>query len=120
MSFWKKVKGFFGGDGGDGEEPPADEPADPLKAHAPELVDAVVIAVRARCIAKSSFEAVDVADEVTANVPSRGVAQIRAACAVVETLYDTGWFTSIDYQRTGNVYHHIASPPQAYVPPRGG
>lgn len=120
MSFWDKVKGFFGGGGA--EEPPGDGPgtADPLKAHAPELVDAVVIAVRARCIAKSSFEAVDVADEVTASVPSRGVAEIRAACAVVEALYDTGWFTSIDYQRTGAVYHHIAAPPQAYVPPRGG
>jgi retron-type reverse transcriptase len=119
MSFWKKVKGFFGG-GGAGEEPPEEGTADPLKAHDPALVDAVVIAVRARCIAKTSFEAVDVADEVTASVPSRGVAQIRAACAVVETLYDTGWFTSIDYQRTGAVYHHIATPPQAYVPPRGG
>lgn len=117
MSFWKKVQGFFGGGGG--EEPPAGPP-DPLKAHAPELVDAVVIAVRARCIAKTSFEAVDVADEVTANLASRGVAEIRAACAVVETLHDTGWFTSIDYQRTGGVYHHVASPPQAYVPPRGG
>lgn len=118
MSFWDKVKGFFGGGGA--EEPDGPGTADPLKAHAPELVDAVVIAVRARCIAKSSFEAVDVADEVTASVPSRGVAEIRAACAVVEALYDTGWFTSIDYQRTGAVYHHIAAPPQAYVPPRGG
>lgn len=120
MSFWKKVKGFFTGDSGGGEEPPAEGTPDPLKAHAPELVDAVVIAVRARCIAKTSFEAVDVADEVTAGVPSRGVAEIRAACAVVEALYDTGWFSSIDYQRTGAVYHHIASPAQAYVPPRGG
>jgi RNA-directed DNA polymerase len=117
MSFWDKVKGFFGGGG---EAPPRDEGADALKAHPPELVDAVVIAVRARCIAKTSFEAVDVADEVTASVPNRGVAQIRAACAVVESLHDTGWFASIDYQRTGSVYHHIAAAPQAYVPPRGG
>ncbi|MDB5214972.1 MAG: Retron-type RNA-directed polymerase [Myxococcaceae bacterium] len=118
MSFWKKVKGFFGGDGG-GEEPPAGSGGGELPGHDPALVDEVVIALRARCLAKTPFEAVDVADEVTINVPNRSVAQIRAACAVVEALHDAGWFSTIDYTRTRSIYHHVASPPAAYVPPRG-
>ena len=83
MSFWKKVKGFFGGGGGD-------EPPEGLTGHDPKVAAEVIAVLRVRCAAQTSFEAVDIADEVTRDDASRGVAQIRAACAIVEALYESG------------------------------
>jgi retron-type reverse transcriptase len=111
MGFWDKVKGFFGM--GDGTPPP-------LARHDPALVTAVEAAVAARCAQGSSFEAVDIADTVTASNPSRGVAEIRAACRVVEALFDAGRFGPLGYTRTGLIYHPVGKSPDAFVPPRGG
>jgi retron-type reverse transcriptase len=113
MGFWDKVKGFFGGDGGGGDD------GSPLKGHDPALVAAVGAIIDARCAAGQMFEAVDVADVVTSTNPSRTVAEIRAACAVVEALYDAGRFGPLGYARTRSIYHPVGKSPDAYVPPRG-
>jgi retron-type reverse transcriptase len=110
MSFWNKVKGFFGGGGG--EEPP-------LEGHDPTLVREVQAILSVRCQEGKLFEAVDIADEATIKTPNRGVAEIRAACAVVEALHDTGKLQALGYTRTRSIYHPIGKDPDAYTTPRG-
>lgn len=112
MSFWKKVKSFFGGGGGDESNPGGDPPPGTAPGHDPELVGQVVVALRGRLASGASFQAVDIADEVTAHLPQRGVPEIRAACAVVETLAGNGWFESNGYAQTNGVFH----PAQANAP----
>jgi len=113
MSFWKKVKGFFGAGG---DEPPEEG----LAGHDPQVAADVIAVLRVRCAAQTSFEAVDIADEVTRNNTNRGVSEIRAACAIVEALYENGWFSTVDYVRTDAVYHHSSKASSSYAPPRGG
>ncbi len=115
MSFWKKVKSFFGA--GDDGDPPKEQG---LPDGDPKLVGEVVALLRVRCAQGGKFEAVDIADEVTASLETRRVADIRAACAVVEGLYDKGWFQQLGYARTSGVYHRATDTAEDYVPPRGG
>ncbi len=95
MSFWDKVKSFFG----------ADAEQSSIPGHEPGLVWRVRGVVQVRCARGDRFEAVDIADEVTRDNASRGVAEIRAASAVVEALHERGELASLGYERTpGGVY----------------
>ena len=112
MSFWDKVKRFFGGEG--------EAAKDGLGAHDPALVREVRALVRARCEAGALFEAVDIADVVTQASGERTVAAIRAACAVVEAMAEAGELEALGYEVTRGIHHPKGSSPEAYVPPRGG
>lgn len=112
MSFWNKVKRLFGGGDGSG-------PGD-LPGHDPALVAEVRAVVVARCAAGASFEPVDIADVVTQASGQRTVAAIRAACAVVEAMAESGELAPLGYTSTRGIYHPVSADPGAYVPPRGG
>jgi retron-type reverse transcriptase len=119
VSFWDKVKSFFGAGGaaGSGGAAPGD-----LSGHAPELVREVSGVVKVRCARGDHFVAVDIADEVTRSNAQRGVKEIRAACAVVEALHDGGHLEALGYGRAeGGIYHPVgkapAMPPPSWAPP---
>ena len=106
MSFWDKLKGLFGGSTANVGVP----------GHDPSLVWSVRGAIQVRCSRGGSFEAVDVADEVTKHLADRGVKEIRAACAVVEALYDRGELKPLGYERTNGTYHPIGKSPPSPAP----
>ena len=115
MSFWDKIKKAFGGGGNDGGDG-----GDDLPGHDPALVRAVSAIIASRCEQLAKFEAVDIADVVTQDIPGRSVAQIREACAVVEALFTAGRLASFNYTRTGNIYHPLGQPPTQSSPPKSG
>ncbi|AKU96855.1 Retron-type RNA-directed DNA polymerase [Labilithrix luteola] len=113
MSFWNKVKQFFGA--GEAPEGPA-KTGDALSAHDAALVREVSAIIQIKCQNGELFQAVDVADQ--GGYAAKGIPQIRAACAVVEALHDTGRFDALGYTRTDAVYHPVGASPDSYVRPR--
>jgi retron-type reverse transcriptase len=103
VSFWDKVKSFFG---------VGSVARAALAGHDAGLVREVSGVLQVRCARGEPFEAVDIADEVTKTVPNRGVKEIRAACAVVEALHDGGHLEPLGYERSGTTYHPIGKPPR--------
>jgi retron-type reverse transcriptase len=102
VSFWDKVKSFFGAGGAASAA---------LAEHDAGLVREVSGVLQVRCARGEHFEAVDIADEVTRAVADRGVKEIRAACAVVEALHDSGHLRPLGYERSGTIYHPVGKAP---------
>lgn len=113
MSFWDKVKQFFGSGA---PEPEAQKTDDALSAHDAALVREVSAIIQIKCQNGELFQAVDVADQ--GGYASKGIPQIRAACAVVEAFHDTGRFQALGYTCTNAVYHPVGASPDSYVRPR--
>ncbi len=101
MSLWDKIKGFFGAGG-----PPP---------HDPELVREVRAILTVRCDQGELFEAADIADEAC---QKRSTDELSSAVAVVESLFDEGWFTERGYTRSQRVYHPEDANPAAYAAKR--
>ena len=82
MSFWNKVKSFFG-----------IEASRPFEA---EVWNALAPRLRAR----ERFTPVDIADEATAHIQGRGVEQIDQALKTLDALFDEGKLDDNGYTRS--------------------